>query len=121
MGRAVFRNWFAYPIRYFFFFRHFVNVEFVGEKETHLPFFGECCPIEPQGIAFDNVGVVGKWQKFNVLTQNGFGFANHLAFGNPKGGFGHGYCKIVYLNPIELIDFNTDKIVEAQQPLAFVQ
>ncbi|MBQ7212781.1 MAG: hypothetical protein IJS19_09015, partial [Muribaculaceae bacterium] len=55
------------------------------------------------------------------MAQNGFGLANHLAFGNPQSGFGHGHGKIVDLDAVELADFHVDEIVEPQQALASVQ
>ena len=71
---------------------------------------GKRCPVHAERVAFNDVRARFERQKVDSLTDEPFGFRNHLAFGNPERGFCDGNGKVVYFDAVKIVDFDADGI-----------
>ena len=81
-----------------------------GQGVVGIVLGGKRCPVHAERVAFNDVRARFERQKVDSLTDEAFGFRNHLAFGNPERGFCDGNGKVVYFDAVKIVDFDADRI-----------
>ena len=74
-------------------------------------------PINTKRVAFYNVGIRFEREKVEGHINDFFRLLHHLAFGNPKSGFGNRYSEIVDFDPVKLTDRYLYQIVKPKHHL----